>query len=125
MRNPRWRCLRPIPRRPRHTHLKPSLAALSLPAPIADLDTRFFRSDKTGRLQGGLFGLDAVHPTTVGYGIIAQSVLDVLGAAGITSPGIDFTRLLAQDTLNTNPPALFTQVLNLIGRFLVLLVSRP
>jgi hypothetical protein len=96
-----------------------------LPAPIADLDTRFFRSDKTGRLQGGLFGLDAVHPTTVGYGIIAQSVLDVLGAAGITSPGIDFTRLLAQDTLNTNPPALFTQVLNLIGRFLVLLVSRP
>jgi hypothetical protein len=69
--------------------------------------------------------LDAVHPTTVGYGIIAQSVLDVLGAAGITSPGIDFTRLLAQDTLNTNPPALFTQVLNLIGRFLVLLVSRP
>ena len=96
-----------------------------LPAPIADLDTRFYRSDKTGRLQGGLFGLDAVHPTTAGYGIIAQSVLDVLGDAGITNPGIDFTRLLAQDTLNTNPPALFTQVLNLIGRFLALLVSRP
>jgi hypothetical protein len=80
-----------------------------LPAPLADLDTRFYLSDGTGRLQGGLFGLDAVHPTTAGYGIIAQAVLDVLNAAGITSPGIDFTRLLAQDTLNSSPPALCTR----------------
>ena len=89
-----------------------------LPAPIADLDTRFYRSDETGRLQGGLFGLDAVHPTTVGYGIIAQAVLDVLSAAGITNPGIDFTQLLAQDTLNSSPPALFAQVLALLSPFL-------
>lgn len=92
-----------------------------LPAPIADLDTRFYRSDETGRLQGGLFGLDAVHPTTVGYGIIAQAVLDTLNASGVANPGIDFTRLLAQDTLNSNPPALFTQVLKLIAPFLTLL----
>jgi hypothetical protein len=92
-----------------------------LPAPIANLDTRFYRSDETGRLQGGLFGLDAVHPTTVGYGIIAQSVLDVLRAAEVTSPGIDFTQLLAQDTLNTSPPALFNRVLSLISPFLTLL----
>ena len=89
-----------------------------LPAPIADLDTRFYRSDETGRLQGGLFGLDAVHPTTVGYGIIAQAVLDVLSAAGITNPGIDFTQLLAQDTLNSSPPALFAQMLALLSPFL-------
>src|SRR5215471_2997606 len=89
-----------------------------LPAPIADLDTRFNRSDETGRLQGGLFGLDAVHPTTVGYGIIAQSVLDVLSAAGIPNPGIDFTQLLAQDTLNSSPPALFTRIFTLIAPFL-------
>ena len=92
-----------------------------LPAPIADLDTRFYRSDETGRLQGGLFGLDAVHPTTVGYGIIAQAVLGVLNAAGVANPGIDFTQLLVQDTLNSNPPALFTQVLKLIAPFLTLL----
>ena len=92
-----------------------------LPAPIADLDTRFYRSDETGRLQGGLFGLDAVHPTTVGYGIVAQAVLDVLSAAGITNPGIDFTGLLAQDTLNTSPPALFTQVFNQVATILTLL----
>ena len=94
-----------------------------LPAPIADLDTRFYRSDETGRLQGGLFGLDAVHPTTAGYGIIAQAVLDVLSAAGIASPGIDFTQLLAQDTLNSSPPALFTRIFTLIAPFLTRLAG--
>ena len=94
-----------------------------LPAPIADLDTRFFRSDETGRLQGGLFGLDAVHPATSGYGIIAKAVLDVLSVAGIASPGIDFTQLLAQDTLNSSPPALFTRIFTLIAPFLTRLAG--
>ena len=94
-----------------------------VPAPIADLDTRFYRSDETGRLQGGLFGLDAVHPTTSGYGIIAQAVLDVLGTAGITNPGIDFTQLLAQDTLNSSPPALFTRIFTLLTPFLTRLAG--
>ena len=94
-----------------------------LPAPIADLDTRFYRSDETGRLQGGLFGLDAVHPTTAGYGIIAQAVLDVLSAAGIASPGIDFTQLLAEDTLNSSPPALFTRIFTLLAPFLTRLAG--
>ena len=97
----------------------------ALPAPIAGLDTRFYRSDETGRLQGGLFGLDAVHPTTAGYGVIAQAVLDVLYAAGVASPGIDFTQLLAQDTLNSNPPALFTRIFTLLAPFLTRLASAP
>ena len=94
-----------------------------LPAPIADLDTRFYRSDETGRLQGGLFGLDAVHPTTAGYGIIAQAVLDVLSSAGITSSGIDFTQLLIQDTLNSSPPALFNRIFTLLAPFLTRLAG--
>ena len=80
-------------------------------------------SDETGRLQGGLFGLDAVHPTTAGYGIIAQAVLDVLNAAGIASPRIDFTQLLAQDTLNSRPPALFTRIFTLLAPFLTRLAG--
>jgi lysophospholipase L1-like esterase len=96
-----------------------------LPAPIAGLDTRFYRSDETGRLQGGLFGLDAVHPTTAGYGVIAQAVLDVLNSAGVASPGIDFTQLLAQDTLNSDPPALFTRIFTLLAPFLTRLASAP
>ena len=63
----------------------PAWEPYPVPPELEDLDTRFFRSDPTGRLQGGLFGLDAVHPTTSGYGLIAQAVLDVLAAAGVTS----------------------------------------
>ena len=67
-----------------------------LPQPIADLDTRFFRSDENGRRQGGLFGLDGIHPSISGYGIIAQEVLDVLAVAGIPSTPIDFAALLGR-----------------------------
>ena len=47
------------------------------------LDTRFFRSDRSGRLQGGLFGLDGVHPTASGYAVLTGAILDVLAAAGV------------------------------------------
>ncbi|HEX2808200.1 MAG TPA: hypothetical protein VHN80_18715 [Kineosporiaceae bacterium] len=94
-----------------------------LPAPIADLDTRFFRSDKTGRQQGGLFGLDAVHPTIVGYGIIAQAVLDVLGKAGVPSTAINFADLRKRDTLNARPPALLNPILSLLSPFLAALTG--
>lgn len=95
-----------------------------LPPELADLDTQFFRSDRTGRLQGGLFGLDAVHPTTSAYGVIAQAVLDVLSAAGVASTPIDFAPLRTQDTLNSHPPALFQALFGLLSPFLTQLV-RP
>ncbi|MGY1725550.1 hypothetical protein ACI79J_01135 [Geodermatophilus sp. SYSU D01062] len=96
-----------------------------LPAPIAHLDTRWFRSDATGRLQGGLFGLDGVHPTTSGYGIIATEVLAILARAGLPTQPVDFAALLAEDTLNAQPPALMTTVFDLAAPFLTQLVSRP
>ncbi|GAA5147638.1 hypothetical protein GCM10023321_08740 [Pseudonocardia eucalypti] len=91
----------------------------ALPAPIADLDTRFFSSDATGRHAGGLFGLDGIHPTTCGYGIIAQAVLDALG----TGQPVDFAALRGRDTLNANPPALLDAALDLLSPFLSLFVS--
>jgi hypothetical protein len=97
---------------------QPDWEPYPLPDPIAGLDTRFYRSDETGRLQGGLFGLDAVHPTTSGYGIIAQAVLDVLHTAGEPDQDIDFTQLLAKDTLNSHPPALFIRIFSLLAPFL-------
>jgi hypothetical protein len=100
------------------------LRAQQLPEPIADLDTRFFRSDRTGRLQGGLFGLDGVHPTTSGYGIVADELVTVLGAAGVAAKRVDFAALLRQDTLNQSPPALMTTVLDLATPFLARLISR-
>jgi lysophospholipase L1-like esterase len=94
-----------------------------LPPAITDLDTRFYRSDRTGRLQGGLFSLDGVHPTISAYGVIAQAALDVLTAAGVHSSTIDFAHLRTQDTLNAHPPALFQTLLTLLAPFLTQLVG--
>ena len=85
-----------------------------LPEPIEDLDTRFFVSAAAGRKQGGLFGLDGIHPTIVGYGILAQEVLRVLAVAGLPEQSIDFTQLLGADALNSRPPAVIEQALALL-----------
>jgi hypothetical protein len=95
-----------------------------IPPELAGLDTEFFRSDASGRLAGGLFGLDAVHPTTSGYAILAGAVLDVLRTAGLKPDPVDYAALRAQDTLNSRPPALMTAALNLVTPFLARLVSR-
>ena len=95
-----------------------------LPAPIADLDTRFFLSDKNRRLQGGIFGLDGIHPSTSAYGVIAQSVLDVLHKHALLAiTPIDFAGLLRKDTLNSDPPALVAPLLSTLAPLATRFVS--
>ncbi|MGH3550137.1 MAG: hypothetical protein ACRDQU_18895 [Pseudonocardiaceae bacterium] len=101
--------------------LPPELAALN-PVP----DSRFLTSDGSGRRSGGLFSLDGIHPTTVGYGIIAQELINIMAGAGVTfnqpdgqTPRIgpvrvDFTRLIRRDTLLTHPPANVTAGLRVL-----------
>jgi hypothetical protein len=89
------------------------------------LDTRYMRmpaeqpaedapSDAwRSAFKGGLFGLDGVHPTTTGYGIVAHEVLSAFQAAGV--PGADPNRLdwrgiVQNDTLLTTPPALLVSL---------------
>jgi hypothetical protein len=102
-----------------------------LPAELRELspppDSRFFASGKQGRTAGGLFSLDGVHPTTVGYGIIAQELIDVMQLAGVpfylgdgntvrTGPvRVDFRRLLVLDTLLSDPPRSLSSDVALIG----------
>lgn len=101
-----------------------------LPAPLKALtpvpNSHFFASGPAGRTSGGLFSLDGVHPTTVGYGILAQELIRVMELAGVTfyapdgsvrrSPvDIDFAALLAQDSLLRDPPRSFTSDLGLFG----------
>lgn len=101
-----------------------------LPSALAQLnpqpDTRFFISDAGGRQQGGLFSLDGIHPTTIGYGILAQELIKVMELAGVkfldgqrnirSSPvEIDFARLLKEDSLIDKPPTTVAAVLNSIG----------
>jgi hypothetical protein len=96
-----------------------------LPPALQGLDTRFFRSDRSGRLQGGLFGLDGVHPTVSGYAVLTGAVLDVLAAAGVAPKNPpDYAALRGRDTLNSDPPALMTTAFDLVTPFLNRLVSR-
>jgi hypothetical protein len=102
-----------------------------LPEPVARLnpvpDSRFFLSGAGGRTQGGLFSLDGVHPTTVTYGLLAQEFINVMRLAGVpfyradgTTPRtgditIDFERLIAVDTLISDPPRSLSSDLSLVG----------
>jgi len=103
--------------------LPPELQALS-PVP----DSRFFISNSTGRrVQGGLFSLDGIHPTTIGYGIVAQEFIKVMELAGVQFYGsagntplpspvkLDFNRLIALDTLISKPPRTVASVLDRIS----------
>jgi hypothetical protein len=100
--------------------LPPELQALT-PVP----DSKFFLSDSEGRTQGGIFSLDGIHPTTVGYGILAQEIIKIMQLAGVKfyhSDGtersevkVDFQRLIQEDTLISHPPALVSNVRDLIG----------
>lgn len=102
--------------------LPPQLAALR-PVP----DSQFLTSDGTGRRTGGLFSLDGIHPTTVGYGVIAQEMINVMARAGVqfTQPDgrtprtgpilVDFARLIRRDTLLTRPPGNLTSGLEVLS----------
>jgi hypothetical protein len=98
--------------------LPPALKMLT-PRP----DTRFFQSDASGRTQGGLVALDGMHPTTIGYGILAQEALDVMTHADATLPEqlaprapvqVDFARLVAADSLISDPPKSLTHDLGAV-----------
>ncbi|MCZ9881674.1 hypothetical protein [Arthrobacter sp. B2a2-09] len=99
---------------------------LVLPAELLAMsprpDTRFFSSDQHGRTQGGLIALDGVHPTTIGYGLIAREVLEVMTLAGVkpmnSNPAsINFKEILDKDTLNSHPPEEIGEDLEMIGLF--------
>jgi hypothetical protein len=101
-----------------------------LPARLAALspqpDTRFFTSDALGRTQGGIIALDGVHPTTIGYGILAQEYIRVMETAGVifhdsagnpqpTPVEVDFAGLIDADTLITKPPHSLAGTLRTLG----------
>jgi hypothetical protein len=96
----------------------------TLPPALADLDTRRFDADEHGRHAGGLIGLDMIHPTISGYGIIAHEVLRVLTVAGLASTPIDFAAVRASDSLVSDPPPLVDDVLHLASPFATWFVSR-
>ncbi|MGW0017413.1 hypothetical protein ACWDUD_03725 [Rhodococcus sp. NPDC003382] len=102
-----------------------------LPAALAALDpvpdSRFLTADgRGGRATGGFFSLDGVHPTTVGYGILAQEIMTIMAQAGVefrhpsgelrTGPiTVDWERLIRRDTLIRTPPQNIDSTLSILG----------
>ena len=79
-----------------------------------------------GRASGGLFSLDGVHPTTIGYGIIAQEMINIMRLAGVEfrhgngalrpdPVTVDFDRLIRRDTLVRTPPQNLGPALDMLG----------
>ena len=75
---------------------------------------------------GGLFSLDGVHPTTVGYGLIAQEMINVMRGAGVefrhgngalrSDPvTVNFDRLILRDSLIRKPPQILKPGLDILG----------
>ncbi len=66
---------------------------------------------------GGMFGLDGVHPTNTGYGVVANAFIDAMNASlHLTIPDVDLTTIAAKDPLW--PP-------NLAGSLGVRSAARP
>lgn len=84
-------------------------------------DTRHFHADVLGRIHGGLIGMDHIHPTTIGYGIVAHELLGILRRAGADVPagaGIPFQELVEADTAIQRPPATLAPIYPLLGEIL-------
>ena len=76
---------------------------------ILRLDTR----DRT-RLSGGLFSLDCVHPTTIGYGLVADFVLrkmQEVGVPGANPNHLNWLEIIANDSLLQAPPVLWDDII--------------
>ena len=79
-------------------------------------DTTFFEADGNGRTSGGLIALDGVHPTTIGYGLVAAEVAKIMKGAGIAlANDINFADLIQRDTLIAQPPVTLSGDLHIVG----------
>lgn len=75
------------------------------------VDTKYYHADADGRLQqGGLTGLDGVHPSAIGQGLIAYEFLKVMKAAGVVDgDDLDWRRIFTSDTLYSAPITLMQE----------------
>lgn len=94
---------------------------------VDDLDnirisTDYLRLDEeTGKIdRGGIFSLDGLHPSTIGYGLIANIYKMSMEKRGVQFENpIDWNFVIENETLVTNPPPLMKD-LRLLLKFLSL-----
>jgi len=81
------------------------------------LSTNYIRlHPETGKInKGGIFSLDGLHPTTIGYGLMAGVYFRAMREAGVKfQKPIDWDFVVANDTLVTNPPRLLIELRSLL-----------
>jgi hypothetical protein len=88
--------------------------------PLLDLDplpsVELYATADGRRASGGLFSLDHVHPTTIGYGLTAERFLDAIRAQNpddphIAAARIDWDTVIRHDNLERSPPVLWDDFL--------------
>ncbi|KIG15574.1 hypothetical protein DB30_05448 [Enhygromyxa salina] len=78
--------------------------------------------DGARRKSGGLVGLDHAHPSTLGYGLMAERFLQEIQAsnpdhASLQAACIDWADVLRHDTLEQDPPALWADLMTHADRY--------
>lgn len=84
------------------------------------LSTDYLRLDEeTGKLRkGGIFSLDGIHPTTIGYGLMAHVFYETMQEHGVEfASELDWDHVVENDSLVTDPPHLMVELRSLL-RFL-------
>jgi hypothetical protein len=86
-----------------------------LPAELQDLSIRFFEIEPKGRIKnGGITSLDGVHPTTCGYGIVAQEFIKVMRGNNPKIRDVDFSEIRRMDSLVSKPPQTLNDVFGML-----------
>lgn len=76
-----------------------------LPPELSDLSVRFLEFTPSGEIKnGGLIGLDGVHPTACGYALVAQEFIKAIRPHEPGIRDVDFTDARRWDTLISHPP---------------------
>jgi hypothetical protein len=97
-------------------------------AGLPELTTEYITAEQNRLQRGGIFSLDGIHPTTMGYGLIASEFIQVMREeakvpflnpiTGVEQPDpieIDYTRLLQQDLLVRIPPGLLDDAVAILN----------
>lgn len=74
---------------------------------------RFCTHEDGQRCGGGFFSLDCVHPSTIGYGLVAEEFLREMQVAGVLEADparLNWKRIINQDTLIQQPLALWDDI---------------
>lgn len=84
---------------------------------LPTLSTNFLRIDEHSGLvsKGGIFSLDGIHPTTIGYGLMAHVYYQTMKEHGVQfDKSLDWDYIIRNDSLVTNPPYLLVELRKLL-----------